>query len=127
MNLNQVTLPVHDIAQCKVFYQKFGCQLIVDTAHYVRFQCPGGETSFSLVLEKQAFQNGSVIYFESENLDLQVSQLQKKGLVFEQLPVDQPYLWREATLFDPSNNKIKLYWAGVNRLNPPWRIASNDE
>ena len=36
--------------------------------------------------------------------------------------VDQPFLWREAILNDPSGNKIKLYWAGDNRLNPPWRI-----
>jgi hypothetical protein len=32
------------------------------------------------------------------------------------------YLWREAVLHDPSGNKIKLYWAGENRLNPPWRV-----
>jgi hypothetical protein len=35
---------------------------------------------------------------------------------------DRPYLWREAVLRDPSGNRIKLYHAGENRLNPPWRV-----
>ena len=35
---------------------------------------------------------------------------------------DMGHLWREAILYDPSRNKIKLYWAGENRLNPPWRV-----
>ena len=39
-----------------------------------------------------------------------------------QEPTDQHWLWREAILHDPSGNKIKLYWAGENRLNPPWRV-----
>ncbi len=29
------------------------------------------------------------------------------------MPTDQPYLWREAILRDPSGNQIKLYWAEV--------------
>ena len=32
------------------------------------------------------------------------------------------YLWREARLRDPDGHQIRLYDAGVNRLNPPWRI-----
>lgn len=39
-----------------------------------------------------------------------------------QEPTDMDYLWREAVLHDPSGNRIKLYWAGENRLNPPWRV-----
>ena len=58
-----------------------------------------------------------------ENLDKWVEELQKKGLAFEQLPQDESYLWREAVLKDPSGNKIKLYRAGENRLNPPWRVT----
>lgn len=39
-----------------------------------------------------------------------------------QEPTNMDYLWREAVLHDPSGNRIKLYWAGENRLNPPWRV-----
>ncbi|WP_370242002.1 VOC family protein, partial [Marisediminitalea sp.] len=55
-------------------------------------------------------------------LDEWVEQLQTKGVEFEQLPKTERYLWREAVVLDPSGNKIKLYWADENRLNPPWRI-----
>ena len=39
-----------------------------------------------------------------------------------QPPTDMSYLWREARLRDPDGHQIRLYDAGVNRLNPPWRI-----
>ena len=103
------------------FYKKLGFNLIVDTPHYARFECPEDQATFSLSLEDEA-QNVSVIYFEHQQLDEWVDALVVRGIVFEQLPTDQPYLWREAILFDPSGNKIKLYWAGENRLNPPWRV-----
>jgi hypothetical protein len=32
---------------------------------------------------------------------------------------------REAILCDPSGNMIKVYWAGENRLNPPWRVIGS--
>ncbi|ALO44228.1 Glyoxalase/bleomycin resistance protein/dioxygenase [Pseudoalteromonas phenolica] len=104
------------------FYQTLGFKLIVDTPHYARFMCPEGEATFSLSLEEYGFNNGTTIYFEHEQLDEWVAELQVKGIKFEQLPTDERYLWREAVLYDPSNNKIKLYWAGENRLNPPWRV-----
>ncbi|MDP2559644.1 VOC family protein [Psychrobium sp. 1_MG-2023] len=122
MNLNQVTIPVKDLTQANAFYLKLGFIQIVDTPHYARFECPGGETTFSLLLESNDFANGAVIYFEHEQLDDWVAQLKSQGIVFAQDPVDQRYLWREAVLYDPSGNKIKLYWAGENRLNPPWRV-----
>jgi hypothetical protein len=51
-----------------------------------------------------------------------VAELEGKGIEFEQPPTDQPYLWREAILRDPDGHRIFLYHAGVNRLNPPWRL-----
>ena len=33
-----------------------------------------------------------------------------------------PYLWREARLRDPDGHDVRLYFAGENRLNPPWRM-----
>ena len=73
-------------------------------------------------LESEFFENHSVIYFENDDLEQLCQQLIKKGIVFEQQPTEQRYLWKEAILKDPSGNKIKLYKAGENRLNPPWKV-----
>tara|TARA_R110001592_G_scaffold363043_1_gene679532 strand:- start:10132 stop:10446 length:315 start_codon:yes stop_codon:yes gene_type:complete len=95
---------------------------IVDSPHYARFECTQGVSTFSLSLDTGDSENTAVIYFEHEDLGGLVSALKAKGLVFDQDPTDMSYLWREAILHDPSGNKIKLYWAGENRLNPPWRV-----
>ena len=122
MNMNQVTLPVRDMDRAAQFYRTMGFLQIVDSPHYARFECTEGKSSFSLSLDSRDVENASVIYFEHEDLDGLVGLLKDKGLVFDQDPIDMRYLWREAVLHDPSGNKIKLYWAGENRLNPPWRV-----
>ncbi len=122
MNLNQVTLPVKDMNEAVAFYLTLGMIQIVDTPHYARFQCPDGNATFSLSLETEEFTNSAVIYFEHEQLDELYASLVEKGISFEQPPTAQRYLWTEAILKDPSGNKIKLYWAGENRLNPPWKV-----
>ena len=122
MDLNQVTLPVSDMQEACAFYIKLGFTQIVDTEHYARFACPDGNGTFSLALEESSFVNPTVIYFEEVNLDEKCRELKDKGIEFIQVPTDMRYLWREAILLDPSGNKIKLYWAGENRLNPPWRV-----
>jgi catechol 2,3-dioxygenase-like lactoylglutathione lyase family enzyme len=122
MDLNQVTLPVKNMDEAVSFYLTLGFTQIVDTPHYARFSCPSGSSTFSLSLEPDKFINGSVIYFESEHLDELVDSLVREGIKFEQLPTEQRHLWKEAILKDPSGNKIKLYWAGDNRINPPWKV-----
>jgi catechol 2,3-dioxygenase-like lactoylglutathione lyase family enzyme len=122
MNLNQVTLPVKNMDEAASFYRKLGFTQIVDTPHYARFECPDGDATFSLSLAEEAYSNGAIIYFEHEQLDAWVLRLKAAGIAFEQDPVDQPYLWREAALRDPSGNRIKLYRAGRNRRHPPWRV-----
>ena len=122
MNLNQVTLPVKDMEESVEFYRLMGFRLIVDTPHYARFECPEGSSTFSLSLTESDYKNGAVIYFEYEALDEWVKSLIAKGLDFAQEPEDMSHLWREAVIYDPSGNKIKLNWAGDNRLNPPWRV-----
>ncbi|WP_450104004.1 VOC family protein [Simiduia litorea] len=124
--MNQVTLPVSDMPTATAFYRKMGFLQIVDSPHYARFECPVGGSTFSLSLVEEAFNNGSVIYFEEEKVDELVSRLEAKGFSFEAAPTDKRYLWREAVLRDPSGNKIILYWAGDNRLNPPWRVALSE-
>ena len=122
MQLNQVTLPVNNMIEAVKFYRTLGFTQIVDTPHYARFSCPEGDSTFSLSLESEFFENHSVIYFENDDLEQLCQQLIKKGIVFEQQPTEQRYLWKEAILKDPSGNKIKLYKAGENRLNPPWKV-----
>ena len=63
-----------------------------------------------------------VVYFECEDLDTHVANLQQKGIEFDELPTDKPWLWREARLKDPDGNQLILYHAGENRKNPPWRL-----
>lgn len=67
-----------------------------------------------------------VVYFECDDLDRTVRELESAGIVFDSRPEDQRWLWREARLHDPANNKVCLYHAGENRLNPPWRIPSTE-
>lgn len=122
MNLNQITLPVVDMDAATAFYRRLGFLQIVDTPHYARFESMEGEATFSLSLSHPRPESGVTIYFETERLDEVVNELLGQGVAFDQLPQDEPYLWREAILHDPSGNKIKLYWAGENRKNPPWRV-----
>ena len=124
MNLNQVTIPVLDIEAAIAFYEKLGLQLIVKSLpEYARFLCPAGQSTFSLhrvgVLPKG---EGIWIYFEVENINKTVQDIQSKEIVFETLPTAQPWLWTEASLKDIDNNHIIIYHAGNNRINPPWRI-----
>jgi catechol 2,3-dioxygenase-like lactoylglutathione lyase family enzyme len=122
MNLNQVTLPAHDMDASTAFYRRMGFLQIVDTPHYARFECPDGDATFSLTLDSPDAVGAAVIYFEHEALDALVTRLKSRGFSFEQDPEDMRYLWREAVLHDPAGNRIKLYWAGENRRNPPWRV-----
>lgn len=124
MNLNQITVPSLDLEKSIPFYQKLGLKLIVKSLpHYVRFECPDGSSTFSIhQTEKLPIGDGIYIYFECENLDNYVDELIEKGIVFDELPNEKSWLWREARLKDIDGNQLILYYAGDNRLNPPWRI-----
>ena len=123
MQLNQVTVFVLDIDQAIAFYQGLGLELIVQAAHYARFLADNGAT-FS-VHRATTVQSSTVVYFECLDLDARCRELVGKGYVFEQLPTDQTWLWREAYLLDPSGNRICLYFAGEMRSNPPWRVPKS--
>lgn len=123
MNLNQITIGSNKVAETVEFYKKLGLVLIVDSIpRYCRFECQNG-ASFSVHETADEPQNNSiVIYFECESLDAKVAELKERGIEFETEPTDQNWLWREAYLKDPNGNRICLFYAGENRLNPPWRI-----
>jgi len=126
MNLNQVTLPAADVGSAAAFYQDLGFRLIVDALpRYVRFECPDGESTISLEhAPERAAGPGPVVYFECEDLDQTVERLTAAGIRFDSLPVDQPWLWREARLQDPAGNHLCLFRAGKNRRYPPWRVGA---
>ncbi len=126
MNLNQITVPSLDLEKSVPFYQKFGLRLIVQSLpDYARFECPNGEATFSVHRVSTLPQGeGVYVYFECEQLDEQVKALVKQGVVFDELPNDKRWLWREARLKDVDGNQIILFWGGANRKNPPWRIEA---
>ena len=123
MNLNQVTIPVRNVVNSIPFYQKLGLKLIVHTHDkYARFECsPNGSTLSLHEVQNLPEGDRTTIYFERDDLDLYVEKLLNQGLIFEHMPVDQPWLWREAKLFDPDNHPIIIYKAGKNRIDPPWK------
>jgi catechol 2,3-dioxygenase-like lactoylglutathione lyase family enzyme len=124
MNLNQITVPSLNIPESIAFYKKIGLELIVEALpHYARFVCPNGNATISVhLVEELPKGDGIYVYFECDDLDERVNSLKTKGVVFDELPNDKPWLWREARLKDPDGNRLILYFAGKNRLNPPWRI-----
>jgi catechol 2,3-dioxygenase-like lactoylglutathione lyase family enzyme len=123
MNLNQITIPVSNIARSIVFYQNLGLKLIVKSTHYVRFECSQGDSTFSLhEVDSVESNHETWIYFEVEDVDRKVRELAENGFIFEEMPEDKPWLWRESRIKDPDNNQLIIYSAAENRKNPPWRI-----
>ncbi|QHI36204.1 hypothetical protein IMCC3317_15630 [Kordia antarctica] len=125
MNLNQVTISSTNVANATEFYKKLGLRLIVEALpRYVRFECPDGEATFSIHhVEKMSESNNITLYFEDENLDATVKELQTKGIKFTSEPEDKSWKWREAHLNDLDENKLILFKAGEDRKNPPWRVS----
>ncbi len=124
MNLNQITVPSLDPIKSIPFYEKLGLKLIVKSKpSYARFECPDGNSTFSIhQVEELPKGDGIYVYFECKNLDEHVNKLISEGIEFEQLPNDKDWLWREARLKDVDGNQIILFYAGENRLNPPWKL-----
>ena len=124
MNLNQITVPSLDLTMSIPFYEKLGLKLIVKALpHYARFECPDGVSTFSLHQTNDLPKGDGIhVYFECENLDGHVAKLKENGIKFDLEPTDQLWLWREARLKDIDGNQLILFYAGDNRLNPPWKI-----
>jgi len=127
MRLNQVTLPAPDMAASRAFYEALGFAVIVDSApRYMRFLAPDGVATLSLHESPPLppGEDGVRLYFECDDLDERVAALTRRGIVFDTAIEDQSWLWREAWLRDPAGNRLCLYHAGVNRLDPPWRVRT---
>ena len=77
---------------------------------------------FRCTADSKPATDGIWVYFEVDDLDNYVNSLIDKGIIFEEMPNDKPWLWRESRLKDMDNNQLILYFAGKNRKDPPWRI-----
>jgi len=122
MKLNQVTVGCLDYDQSVAFYQRLGLVQIVDSPpRYARFETPTGET-FSIHAVEKIGTASTLIYFECDDLDAKVANLQSAGITFDTPPTDQNWDWREARLRDPAGNPLCLFYGGDNRRFPPWRI-----
>jgi len=123
-----VTIPSIDVARSVEFYTRLGLILIVESSpRYARFICPDGDATFSIHrVEHLSAGERPIVYFECDDLDDTVLALKEKGIQFDSEPVDQTWLWREAYLRDPDGNRICIYFAGENRVNPPWRQRSSE-
>ncbi|MGH2938438.1 MAG: VOC family protein [Solirubrobacterales bacterium] len=126
MRLNHISLTVADVERSAEFYVRLGLTQIVESyPTYARLVAPVGETTLSLHLsESTPGRSGASIHFEVDDVDRVVESLAEKGFEFESGPIDQRYLWREATLLDLDGHRIFIYHAGENRLNPPWRLPN---
>ena len=124
MRLNHVTLIVSDLDASLQFYRRLGLRpIVLAEPRYARMVFPDGDETLSLeVTGEDAQPSRAQLYFECRDLDAVWSRLEREGLRFEQPPTDMSYLWREARLRDPDGHQIRLYDAGINRLNQPWRI-----
>jgi catechol 2,3-dioxygenase-like lactoylglutathione lyase family enzyme len=81
MNLNQVTVPVLDTERAIQFYQKLGLKLIVSSPRYARFECPDGNSTFSVhQAESLPSGNGIYVYSECEKLDAKLAKLKVDGI-----------------------------------------------
>jgi hydroxymethylpyrimidine/phosphomethylpyrimidine kinase len=124
MELNQLVIPCTDYGASVAFYRQLGFTEVVDRPpDYARFECDSGMT-FSLVrVESIPEATGFSVYFEVDEVDLKVRDLEAAGVAFESQPEDKPWLWREAFLRDPAGNLLCIYHAGENRRFPPWRVT----
>jgi len=111
-------IPALDVAASVAFYRNIGFELIVDSPDYARFRSMMGSATFSIhAVDALAEAPKTVVYFECTALDQQVAELRARGLQIAPEPRDEPWLWREARLVDPSGNLICLYHAGGNCFN----------
>jgi catechol 2,3-dioxygenase-like lactoylglutathione lyase family enzyme len=127
VRLDQVTVGSTDLDRAEAFYRGLGLELIVKNDDYLRFECPVGGSTFSVVVVEAVQEWEQVtLYFESDDVDGTYRRLRSQGVEFEHPPTDMEWLWRESRLRDPDGHRLCLFHAGENRRNPPWRLSPPD-
>lgn len=122
--LNQITLPAKDYGTSVTFYRRLGLTQIVDSPDngYARFEAVNGVTLSIHVGDGVA--GDATVFLESGALDAWVAYLARQSIVFDRMPQDEEWGWREARLTDPAGNRLCLYQASEYRRFPPWRMDS---
>ncbi len=84
MNLNQITIPSTNVSRVINFYRQLGLVLIVYTNQtYAIFEAPQGETTFRIHFSETILESEIWIYFEVKDGAEKITELQKKGIIFE--------------------------------------------
>jgi catechol 2,3-dioxygenase-like lactoylglutathione lyase family enzyme len=118
-----VTIGSTDLGRSERFFTTLGLRLIVKDTHYLRFECPDGDSTFSVESVNVVEPSEQVtVYFECDALDQEYERLRRSGIEFDTTPTDMPWLWREARFRDPDGHPYCLFHAGENRVHPPWRL-----
>jgi predicted enzyme related to lactoylglutathione lyase len=119
VNFSHAMFTVNDMSRSVSFYSElFGdaARPIVALPHYTRFAFASGN-SLSLHAESRVGPTTtqtapqvleSALYFECD-VNAAHARLAKLGMAFDQLPVDQPWHWREAHLRDPDGHLLVLF------------------
>jgi catechol 2,3-dioxygenase-like lactoylglutathione lyase family enzyme len=124
MRIAHAILQVADIPRSRTFYTRLGFELIVAADHYCRF-IVGEGTTLSIERHDSPIAVGAPTYLEfdtAEALDAEIARLAKAGLSIAEAPNDKRWLWREARLIDPDDHILIYFFAGANKLDPPWRV-----
>jgi hydroxymethylpyrimidine/phosphomethylpyrimidine kinase len=120
--VNQVTLPLDDMAGSAAFYRLIGLRPIVASGdRYARFESDGGVT-VSIEARAELPAGAPVVFVECADLDAAVARVRAAGVAIDG-PLDRSWGWREARLVDPAGNPLCLYQAGEMRRFPPWRLS----
>jgi catechol 2,3-dioxygenase-like lactoylglutathione lyase family enzyme len=126
MRLNQVTVGSTNLGRSEGFYLALGLKLIVKNEYYLRFECPEGDSTFSVdLVDAVSPEEHVTLYFESDDVDGDYLRLHGIGIAFELPPTDMSWLWRESRLRDPDGHRLCIFHGGENRLNPPWRLPTD--
>lgn len=124
LSLNQITLPARDYAASVAWWRAFGLTQIVGSPGngYARFAADNGVTLSLHVGDRPP---GATVYFEVADLAARCAALARAGIVVNQPPRAESWLWEEARLTDPAGNPVCLYRAGEYRRYPPWQITKD--
>jgi len=124
MRMDHVTVGGTDLERSEAFYRSLGLRVIVKTDHYLRFECPDGDATFSVDLVDEVGEGEQVtVYFEDDDLDHTCERIRRDGIGFEHPPTDMAWLWREARLRDPDGHRLCIFYGGDARRYPPWRVS----
>lgn len=84
MNLNQITIPSTNVSCGTKLYEQQGLVFIVCTNWtYAIFETPEREVTLRIHFAETILESGILIYFEVKDVVEKITELKKKGIIFE--------------------------------------------